>query len=133
MVVCSAIATPRRWARHDEYAQALRDWPECCRRPTSENQIYSYVAQKQHSRASAGPMTGAMEQHPDNESAGGGSGRRPGPGVPGMVPVADKLTSLAHDLNNLLDGSMRQLAMARQSLDAELSVAAACATSCTPR
>ncbi|MGD1916732.1 MAG: ATP-binding protein [Phycisphaerales bacterium] len=70
-------------------------------------------------------MTGAMEHHPDSESAGGGSGRRPGPGVPGMVPVADKLTSLAHDLNNLLDGSMRQLAMARQSLDAELSAAAA--------
>ncbi len=72
-------------------------------------------------------MTDAMEHHRDNEPSPGDRRpvRRPAPGVPGMVPVADKLTSLAHDLNNLLDGSMRQLAMARQSLDAELSEAAA--------
>lgn len=79
----------------------------------------------------AGPMTDAMEQHRDNQGAGDDDGskrrpeRRPAPGVPGMVPVADKLTSLAHDLNNLLDGSMRQLALARQSLDAELAASAA--------
>ena len=68
-----------------------------------------------------------MQHHRDNDPSGrpGSSGQRPAPGVPGMVPVADKLTSLAHDLNNLLDGSMRQLALARQSLDAELSAAAA--------
>lgn len=79
-----------------------------------------------------GPMTDAMMQHGDSEPAreggqGGGSGgpaRRPAPSVAGMVPVADKLTSLAHDLNNLLDGSMRQLALARRSLDAELSAVA---------
>ncbi len=72
-------------------------------------------------------MTDAMEHHRDNDPSPRDSRpvRRPAPGVPGMVPVADKLTSLAHDLNNLLDGSMRQLALARRSLDAELSVAAA--------
>lgn len=72
-------------------------------------------------------MTDAMEHHRDNDrpDRAGRPGRRPAPGVPGMAPVADKLTSLAHDLNNLLDGSMRQLALARQSLDAELSAAAA--------
>jgi len=72
-------------------------------------------------------MTDAMEHHPENEPKrdAGRPGRRPEPGAPGMVPVADKLTSLAHDLNNLLDGSMRQLALARQSLDTELSAAAA--------
>jgi C4-dicarboxylate-specific signal transduction histidine kinase len=72
-------------------------------------------------------MTDAMEHHRDNQPNPGDRRpvRRPAPGVPGMVPVADKLTSLAHDLNNLLDGSMRQLALARQSLDAELSEAAA--------
>lgn len=78
-------------------------------------------------RAACGPMTDAMEHHRDNELPPEDRRpvRRPAPGVPGMVPVADKLTSLAHDLNNLLDGSMRQLALARQSLDAELSAAAA--------
>jgi C4-dicarboxylate-specific signal transduction histidine kinase len=72
-------------------------------------------------------MTDAMEHHRDNDrpKREGQPGRRPAPGVPGMVPVADKLTSLAHDLNNLLDGSMRQLSLARQSLDAEMSAAAA--------
>jgi len=72
------------------------------------------------------PMTDAMEHHRDNEPSPGDHrpAGRPAPSVPGMVPVADKMTSLAHDLNNLLDGSMRQLAMARQSLDAELSAAA---------
>ncbi|MEQ9096057.1 MAG: ATP-binding protein [Phycisphaerales bacterium] len=71
-------------------------------------------------------MTDAMEQHRDNQGPEGDPrpSRRPAPGVQGMVPVADKLTSLAHDLNNLLDGSMRQLALARQSLDAELSASA---------
>ncbi len=72
-------------------------------------------------------MTDAMEQHRDNQPSP--DDRRPAgraqPGVSGMVPVADKLTSLAHDLNNLLDGSMRQLALARQSLDAELTASAA--------
>ncbi|MEQ8843328.1 MAG: sensor histidine kinase [Phycisphaerales bacterium] len=70
------------------------------------------------------PMTDAMEHHRDNDPSSRRTGR-PAPGVPGMVPVADRLTSLAHDLNNLLDGSMRQLALARQSLDADLSAAAA--------
>lgn len=72
-------------------------------------------------------MTDAMEHHRDNDPAKrpGKPAERPAPGVPGMVPVADKLTSLAHDLNNLLDGSMRQLALARQSLDAELNAVAA--------
>lgn len=71
-------------------------------------------------------MTDAMEHHPENnpQRRPGRPAQRPAPGVPGMVPVADRLTSLAHDLNNLLDGSMRQLALARQSLDAELSAAA---------
>lgn len=68
-----------------------------------------------------------MEHHRDNDPSKRPAKPqgRPSPGVPGMVPVADKLTSLAHDLNNLLDGSMRQLALARQSLDAELSAVAA--------
>ncbi|MFI4883046.1 MAG: sensor histidine kinase [Phycisphaerales bacterium JB064] len=67
-----------------------------------------------------------MEHHRDNEPRKRPARQlnKPAPGVPGMVPVADKLTSLAHDLNNLLDGSMRQLTLARQSLDAELSAAA---------
>lgn len=72
-------------------------------------------------------MTDAMEHHRDNDApkpTGKPSGHA-APGVPGMVPVTDRLTTLAHDLNNLLDGSMRQLSLARQSLDAELSAAAA--------
>lgn len=61
-----------------------------------------------------------MEHHPDHE-------RQPDltrpPHAGGTVPAANKLTTLAHDLGNLLDGSMRQLSLARRSLDAEVSIA----------
>ncbi|MEO1009139.1 MAG: HAMP domain-containing sensor histidine kinase [Planctomycetota bacterium] len=70
-------------------------------------------------------MNDAMEHHPDRDpkpSARRG-GAAPPPAAAGSVPVADRLTTLAHDLNGLLDGSMRQLTLAQRSLDAEVSTA----------
>lgn len=78
-----------------------------------------------------------MKQHGDTPSgpgAGGNGGRggrgpskidppRHRPGPTASPVVADRFTTLVHELNNLLDGSLRSLSQARQTLEADVSVA----------
>jgi len=57
----------------------------------------------------------------------------PHPGTYGVTPLAtysevDRLTALLHEINNLLDGSMRCLGMAKKSLSSDTVIEAATAT-----
>ncbi len=71
-----------------------------------------------------------MKQHGDTpHGPPHGPGRGPSkidpprqpPGPTASPVVADRFTALVHELNNLLDGSMRSLGQARQALDADFS------------
>ena len=70
-----------------------------------------------------------MKQHGDTPKDPGSRGpskidppRHP-PGPTSSPVVADRFTTLVHELNNLLDGSLRSLSQARQTLEAGVSVA----------
>jgi len=69
-----------------------------------------------------------MKQHGDSPKGPGGRGpskidppRHP-PGPTASPAVADRFTTLVHELNNLLDGSLRSLNQARRTLEADVSV-----------
>ena len=68
---------------------------------------------KHHGDTPPGPGRGPSKIDPPREP--------PGPGASPVV--ADRFTTLVHELNNLLDGSLRSLSQARQTLDADFSVA----------
>ena len=71
-----------------------------------------------------------MSEHPGREGdRGGRRGGRPGGVLPRAedparsVPEADRMTTLHHELRNLLDGSLRCLSLAARSLPAESAAA----------
>ncbi|MFG0284433.1 MAG: sensor histidine kinase [Phycisphaerales bacterium JB039] len=66
---------------------------------------------KHHGDTPPGPGRGPSKIDPP---------RQP-PGPTASPVVADRFTTLVHELNNLLDGSLRSLSQARQTLDADFS------------
>ncbi len=61
-------------------------------------------------------MSGTMMPEHDREPAENGDSLRPNPTARRAPEAADELTRLAHELSNLLDGSIRWLALADRTL-----------------